>query len=148
MYWTAGPPEEYTASNDAGVTVGIGSLNLWNVLPGSWNLLAMSWPGLEQLRHWKGDPMLIPIWSQYAPSAVGTSLQLTPDKGLVGVLAATLSPTEFLEAIKPVVCYLILPRLHGAEWILNAAKFAAEYKAARMAPVIPIFGGGKAGMVQ
>lgn len=124
--WTPAPPTAYATILD-NVAVGVGTLSLWESVPGAWNLLAMSYQDLPKLLTWAGPPEDFPMHLAVVPYCVGTALQLDAEFRTLGALTEVLTPQEFLRQVEPLKGQMILYRVFGEAWWSIANQFATEY---------------------
>lgn len=127
--WTELPTKAYSI-NFNGQQVGVGLDLIWDAVPGAWNILSLLMgPDLEDLLAWDKDPADFPVDFGAVPYAVAMALQRASAEQTWGDLAATLTPAQFLKALKehPGRDKMILPAMFPIEFWKRAEAKAASY---------------------
>jgi len=98
--WSTLPHEAY-AVDLGGERYGIGAREIWDQVPGAWNILQLVWSEkAERLLKWSGPLENFPLDCGFVPYAVAFALQPLTEGRTWGELAASTSPSEFLSLLK------------------------------------------------
>ena len=130
LQWSPFSRSCYTVEHE-GEREGIGAHPVFDVVPGAWNLLWLSWPGVDDLIYWAKDPGQFPYHVDILPIVVATCMQMLEGGGSFGVVAECLTPLNFLkfvseEAGKANPPYLM--QMYGSAWVDAAMARARAYK--------------------
>lgn len=130
IQWSPFSRASYTIEHE-GERTGIGMHPVFDVIPGAWNLLWLSWENLDGLIYWDKDPAIFPYHCGILPIVVATCMQSLKDGGNFGIAAECAEPLFFLkivmeeaEAGNPP----LLMEMYGASWMDVAMARAKAYK--------------------
>lgn len=98
--WSELPHKAYSV-NLNGHQRGLGMRDIWDQIPGAWNLLQLVWgQECEALLEHKGSPEDFPFDCGYVPLCVGMALQEAGAGKTWGDLAAESTPAMFLKILR------------------------------------------------
>lgn len=128
--WSEHPHKMYSV-NYNGHQHGIGVREIWDTIPGAWNILNLVWhEQMEPLLEWSDSPEEFPLDCGFVAYAVGMALQRYSPKKTWGELATEVTPARFLELLKahPDRDRVILPQLLGSAFWDRAEVKSKSYR--------------------
>jgi len=128
--WSALPHKAYSIIHE-GKQYGIGAREIWDQVPGAWNILQLVWNAeAEKLLEWAGTPENFPLDCGFVPYAVAFALQPCSDLKSWGDMADELTPQAFLSSLRGYErrAYTALIQLSGEDFWARSKIVVARYK--------------------
>lgn len=98
--WSAMPHKAYSI-NVNGQQVGLGMRDIWDQVPGAWNILQLVWgQQCEELLPYQGLPEEFPYDCGFVSYSVCMALQTTAPTKNWGDIAIEFSPRKFIEMLR------------------------------------------------
>lgn len=128
--WSSLPHKSYSI-NIQGHQCGIGTRDIWDQVPGAWNIMCLMWSEqMEALLGWADTPERFPFDCGFVAFSVGMALQSYNSSSSWGDLAEKLTPSQFLAEVKnhKDCKNLIFPMVFGPIFWEKAEAMAKDYK--------------------